>query len=221
LQVLKLGGSLLASPDLRQQLGGWWRHLQERPGGTSPWLVVVGGGEIVDVVRRWDQSFALTPRASHRLALSGMQVTARLVSALMEWPLLELPEPTEACGANEWAGLLAHLTPRVQEPGVRDTHACPLIVDLSRAAMGDRSLPESWDLTSDSLAMWLATRLGAERLVLLKAVNPLENPVKIGKICGLGWIDAYFSRMWSEGPGIQVEVAHFFQCPQVSLVQVG
>ena len=34
-------------------------------------------------------------------------------------------------------------------------------------------LPASWQVTSDSIAAWVADRVGAERLVLLKAVDGL------------------------------------------------
>jgi aspartokinase-like uncharacterized kinase len=42
-------------------------------------------------------------------------------------------------------------------------------------------LPASWDVTSDSIAAWVAHRVGAERLVLVKAAD------------GLG-VDGYFPR---------------------------
>ena len=42
-------------------------------------------------------------------------------------------------------------------------------------------LPASWDVTSDSIAAWVAHRVGAERLVLVKAAD------------GLG-VDEYFPR---------------------------
>lgn len=224
-QILKLGGSLLLFPDLVNQLGCWWRNLQERDAElmAAPWFVVVGGGTVVDVVRRWDQVHSLSPTHSHRLALSGMQVTARLVAQLMDWPLLAFPvllddrglgnSPPED-GKTLQDNLFSDWWEEVTQLGVDR----PIVVDLAEAAGADRQLPESWEVTSDSLAMWLASRVHARRVVLLKAVNPLENPVKIGKIEGLGWVDAFFSRMWSAGPGIQVEIAYFSHCPQVSQV---
>lgn len=225
-QILKLGGSLLLRPDLVNQLDCWWRNLRNRDVELSaaPWFVVVGGGTVVDVVRSWDQVHSLSPTDSHRLALQGMKVTARLVAKLMDWPLLEFPRLVEPGGSGNM--------PREDENHsqfspcqvwweevIRLGVDRPIVVDLAVAAGADRRLPESWEVTSDSLAMWLALRVQARRVVLLKAVNPLENPGKIGKIVGLGWVDAFFSRMWSEGPGIQVEIAYFSQCPQVSQIQ--
>ncbi|MDP1563792.1 MAG: hypothetical protein Q8M16_20615 [Pirellulaceae bacterium] len=227
--VLKLGGSLLQSPDLPNQVGRWWQHLRDLHVESGPvqWLVVVGGGTVVDAVRAWDRVHSLSPRDSHRLALAGMQVTARMVARLMEWPLLEFP----AAGAIG-GGKVSPEGPDSVDPMTRSEMAAwtgtaarfgverPLVVDLAAAAAADRRFPESWDVTSDSLAMWLATQVRAKQLVLLKAVSPLENPVKIGKISDLGWVDAFFSRMWSEEPGIQVEIAHFSHYPQISQVHV-
>ena len=41
------------------------------------------------------------------------------------------------------------------------------------ASLALDELPESWQVTSDSIAAWVADRVGAERLVLLKAVDGL------------------------------------------------
>jgi 5-(aminomethyl)-3-furanmethanol phosphate kinase len=43
-------------------------------------------------------------------------------------------------------------------------------------------LPASWDVTSDSIAAWVAHKVGAERLVLVKAAH------------GPGVVDEYFPR---------------------------
>jgi dihydroneopterin aldolase len=37
---------------------------------------------------------------------------------------------------------------------------------------GDADIPESWDMTSDSLAAWLAGKLGAARVIYLKRAPP-------------------------------------------------
>jgi aspartokinase-like uncharacterized kinase len=36
-------------------------------------------------------------------------------------------------------------------------------------------LPASWDVTSDSIAAWVARRTGAERLILVKAVAAVDD----------------------------------------------
>jgi aspartokinase-like uncharacterized kinase len=55
-------------------------------------------------------------------------------------------------------------------------------------------LPHSWDVTSDSIAAWLACALGAARLILLKPVA--GDPVKLA--------DPYFPRALP--PGVECQV---------------
>lgn len=225
LQVMKLGGSLLSFPNLAEQLAVWWDILapQRQSSEGSRWLVVVGGGAIVDTVRNWERLHPLTSRDSHQLALAGMTVTAQLVARLMNWPLAVMPTLGGLVDAVGTATEPPPLPAANVASWIKDLSQWsadrPLVVDVSSAAAADPNLPESWDLTSDSLSLWLAQLVGARSLVLLKAVSPLETPVKLGKICGLGWVDAYFSRMWSEGPSVQVQIAHFSHCPQISQVQ--
>jgi 5-(aminomethyl)-3-furanmethanol phosphate kinase len=50
---------------------------------------------------------------------------------------------------------------------------------------GEPGIAETWDVTSDSLALWLATRLGAARLVFIKRrAGSLDEP---------GLVDAAFA----------------------------
>jgi dihydroneopterin aldolase len=50
-------------------------------------------------------------------------------------------------------------------------------------------LPHSWDVTSDSIAAWVAGALGAAALVLVKAAGA----------AGDGLVDAYFARALPAG----------------------
>ena len=45
-------------------------------------------------------------------------------------------------------------------------------------------LPHTWDVTSDSIAAWVAGAVGAERLVLVKPPGAAHPE----------WVDAYFAR---------------------------
>jgi aspartokinase-like uncharacterized kinase len=58
----------------------------------------------------------------------------------------------------------------------------------SQMVLADDSIPKNWQVTSDSLSAWLANKLGAEQLILVKskslityqaaAPTPLQNLVK-------------------------------------------
>jgi aspartokinase-like uncharacterized kinase len=211
LTLVKVGGSLLSTPQLATGLREWFAYFAAEATAAGHARaavgVVVGGGPLVDVVRGWDPLHDLSSRTAHNLAISALRVTAELVAGLLNCPLIRLPAP---------AG------PGTHDRGDTDPWlAWPatdreVVFDLAAAAMADPALPASWDVTSDSLALWLARRLHADRLVLLKAVNPLEKSAEMARIQGLDWIDAYFSRMLDEGghPEIQVDLAHYFHRPR-------
>jgi aspartokinase-like uncharacterized kinase len=58
-------------------------------------------------------------------------------------------------------------------------------------ALADPTIPQSWDVTADSLAAWLARRLGAERLVLVKSVAA-PRPIDIDAMAASGLVDQAF-----------------------------
>ena len=61
---------------------------------------------------------------------------------------------------------------------------------MARAA----ALPETWDLTSDSLAAWLAGALGAGRLVLVKHGRFEAAPIDARDLVARGVVDPLFPR---------------------------
>ena len=115
-------------------------------GRRHPLLVVPGGAWFADAVREADRRFALPAAASHHMAVLGMEQFG--------WLLSELIPGAERCAdpARVPAGRTAVLLP---------------------AALALDSLPASWQVTSDSIAAWVAVRAGAGRLVLVKEVDGL------------------------------------------------
>jgi 5-(aminomethyl)-3-furanmethanol phosphate kinase len=115
-------------------------------GHRHPLLVVPGGAGFADAVRDADRRFGLPAETAHRMAILGMEQFG--------WLLSELIPDAERCTdlARTGAGRTRVLLP-----------AC-LPLD---------SLPESWQVTSDSIAAWVAVRVGAGRLVLIKEVDGL------------------------------------------------
>jgi 5-(aminomethyl)-3-furanmethanol phosphate kinase len=75
---------------------------------------------------------------------------------------------------------------------------------MARAA----ALPETWDLTSDSLAAWLAGALGATRLLLVKHGHFETETVDPHDLAARGVVDPLFprylresgARAWLAGP---------------------
>ena len=115
-------------------------------GRRHPLLIVPGGAWFADAVREADGRFGLPAAAAHRMAILGMEQFGWLLSELIP-------------GAERRADLA-----RVRAG--RTTVLLPAALPLER-------LPASWDVTSDSIAAWVARQTGAGRLVLVKGVDGL------------------------------------------------
>jgi aspartokinase-like uncharacterized kinase len=115
-------------------------------GKRHPLLVVPGGAGFADAVREADRRFRLRAATSHRMAILGMEQFGWLLSDLIP-------------GAVRCADLAAVRAGRA-------TVLLPAALPLDR-------LPASWEVTSDSIAAWVADQAGAGRLVLVKEADGL------------------------------------------------
>jgi 5-(aminomethyl)-3-furanmethanol phosphate kinase len=115
-------------------------------GERHPLLVVPGGAGFADAVRDADRRFRLRAETSHRMAILGMEQFGWLLGDLIP-------------GAVRCSDL-------AQVRAGRTTVLLPAALPLGR-------LPASWEVTSDSIAAWVADQVGAARLVLVKEVDGL------------------------------------------------
>ena len=146
--VVKIGGSLLNFPELSNRLD---TLLRSRPGRL---LLVVGGGITDYLLRLCDFWFSLGEVFCHDLAIRHLSLTAERVQKLLpnSRTAFSLRDATETWNANEIPVLnLEHWLPTPE-------------------AAAD-CVPQSWDVTSDSLAAWVAQRWQADCLLLLKSTD--------------------------------------------------
>jgi aspartokinase-like uncharacterized kinase len=144
LTVVKVGGGLgRAAGD--DALRALCRVLGEL-GKRHALLVVPGGAGFADAVREADRRFGLRTETSHRMAMLGMEQFGWLLSDLIP-------------GAERCAEPAPH--------GAGRTHV------LLPARLPLDALPASWEVTSDSIAAWVAGQVGAGRLVLVKDADGL------------------------------------------------
>ena len=108
-------------------------------------LVVPGGAWFADAVRDADRRFELRATTSHRMAVLGMEQFGLLLSDLIP-------------------GAVRSAQPRADARGTTVLLPAGLALD---------ELPASWQVTSDSIAAWVAGQAGAGRLVLVKEVDGL------------------------------------------------
>jgi dihydroneopterin aldolase len=160
LTVVKLGGSFAHYPGLSDIV----RALESGAGRT---VIVPGGGPFADSVRREQKRIGFDDRAAHRMALLAMAEFGHALSSLS--PALET--------AANFAAIRRALS---------DARA-PVWLPLD-LLHGRADLPESWDLTSDSLALWLAARLKAGRIIFLKR-GRLPRSAAIADLVSAGVLD--------------------------------
>ena len=141
--VFKLGGSLMREPALfRQALSNL-----AIVGSVRPIVIVPGGGAFADHVRALQPELGLSEEAAHWMALRAVDQVAEVIADLMP----------EARLVVDTAGAFDVL---------RDG-AIPVIAPSAWMRAADM-LPHSWDVTSDSVAAFIAGALDASELVLVK-----------------------------------------------------
>jgi 5-(aminomethyl)-3-furanmethanol phosphate kinase len=140
LTIAKVGGSLFDLPDLRPRLAAWVKSRSE------PVLLIPGGGDGADVIRRLDRLHRLGEEAAHWLALRVLTVNAVFLARLLETKVVSSP------------GLPSSTT-------ILDPHAFCLTDEGRPGALG-----HTWTATSDAIAARVAEVMGAE-LVLLKSTD--------------------------------------------------
>lgn len=158
--VVKIGGSLLARP-------GWPAEVMVLLAAISPpWLVVAGGGRLVDALRAFDAAAPQPPELMHDLAIRCMGVTARLAAAALGLPLVveaDTAAPAAVLDAAAWLGHAGRLA----------------------------ALPVGWHVTSDSIAAAVAAD-GGGRLFLVKSVPPPCPGPDLTSLAAAGWVDDFF-----------------------------
>ncbi|MFO1045341.1 MAG: hypothetical protein U0941_26480 [Planctomycetaceae bacterium] len=181
LVVLKLGGSLLECTDLADRL----RSLVETLRGQRI-LIVVGGGDAADVVRDWSVRFALPEESAHWLAIRSLSVTRGLVKELLP----------ECCEVDSQAAASAAWTASER----------PVLLKLEaylREAERNHPdpLPHNWDVTSDSIAAWVAAEWGADQLIMLKSID-LPASIDLQQAASHGFVDPYLPTIATKLPRI-------------------
>jgi aspartokinase-like uncharacterized kinase len=178
--VVKLGGSLLEGATVRAvltTLGALAR--------THRLVVVPGGGPFADAVRDACSRHDPGTTAAHWMAILAMDQHAHLLAGVLPAArVASCPDEVQRVLAG---GLLPVLSP-------------------SAWLQAEDPLPHGWHVTSDSIAAWVAARLSARRLLLLKSVEGVpgkdghvvaEAPVRAAARAGI--VDEYFERAVEPG----------------------
>ena len=163
--VVKLGGSLADYPD---DLRHWLKALAEA--GKGRIVIVPGGSFFADWVRETQNKWGFDDVAAHAMGLRAMEQYGLMLCGIQK---SLVPARTEA-----------EIRKALQENQV------PVWLPVQTLASED--LSPSWDVTSDSLAAWLAHRLSSERLVLVKSCPLPKGEMDMAELSKNGIVDAAF-----------------------------
>ncbi len=144
--VVKVGGSLTLKPKKLRQLSLKLSELAEK----HAMIIIPGGGEFADVVRKMDKTFALSNQTSHRMAILGMDQYGLLLTDLIHNS--RPADSLESVKVILESGKLSILLP-------------------SMMVFDDDDLENSWDVTSDSIAVHIAKKLNTRRVLLITDVD--------------------------------------------------
>lgn len=163
--VIKLGGSLLGAPELK----GWLDVLARNGDGRI--VIVPGGGLLADAVHESQLLSGVSDLVAHRMAVMAMDQYGILL-----------------------AGLNGDLVTAASDLEIaeRGWQHKAVIWLPSAMVIADEDIPANWEVTSDSLAAWLAHKLGAEQLILVKSERPQMEQISLERLTKEGFVDEHF-----------------------------
>ena len=170
--VVKIGGSLGHDP----LLPDWLRELAALGGGRV--VVVPGGGGFADEVRDYQAQWRFDDLVAHNMAVLAMVQYGLMLQGLC-------PALTVAADENAIHAVLRNGGVAVWAP-----------YGLLRK---ERDALTNWDATSDSIAAWLASRLGAQRLVLVKSCR-IGAGMTLAQHADAGVVDGHFCHYAHDAP---------------------
>lgn len=164
--VVKIGGSLLGSPELER----WLEIFAKFSDGNI--IIVPGGGVFADAVRDAQKLSKISDACAHRLAVLAMDQYGLLLANMN--PFLATARTQLEIDERTW-----------QHRGI--------VWLPSHMVLSDDSIPQSWDVTSDSIAAWLAQKLNAQHLILVKSDKPDSAELSLKVMTQNGVLDEAFS----------------------------
>jgi 5-(aminomethyl)-3-furanmethanol phosphate kinase len=144
--VIKVGGSLSLNPKKLKILCRTLSDISQK----QKLIIVPGGGKFADTVRAFDKRFDLSLQSSHQMAILAMDQYGYLLANLVG----------NSCLVDKLENVKKAL----------DSGKLPIFLSSSYFVSAD-PLPNSWEITSDSIAVYFAGQVGACRIVLITDVD--------------------------------------------------
>jgi dihydroneopterin aldolase len=165
--VVKLGGSTANEAVLAE----WIAALA---GSALPLVIVPGGGRFADQVRDAQKDMGFSDKAAHAMAILAMDQFGHVIldSDDRLVPVRSMQDIERALGRGKIPVWLP-----------------------SSLAIPAPDIRASWDITSDALAAWLAGKLGANALLLVKQTAAFSSGDDVASLTSRGIVDAGFAAM--------------------------
>lgn len=164
--IIKLGGSLTDTALLK----AWLFYLAKMRVNKA--IIVPGGGGFAEQVRTAQRQWRFSDQTAHTMALLAMQQMALLFQGINQHLHL-------AGSRNEICDALKRRNTVIWSPDIR--------------WLEQSQIEASWDVTSDSLAAWLAAEMSAQQLILVKSVQ-ISDEDNFRQLIDKGIVDKAFCR---------------------------
>ena len=179
--VIKFVGSLVNSPYLKDWLKVIYKNRDHS------FVVVPGGSIFADQVRRIQKVLNFDDSVAHEMALHAMEQYGHLLCSMQPGF-----RPAETLNQIQYI---------ISDDAVPVWFPCNML-------SGNSVVPASWDVTSDSLALWLTEQLGYKRLLFLKSIIPDRNIFKADYLSQSGYLDKAFVKMFNSDLVKPVWISH-------------
>ncbi|MCM2374392.1 amino acid kinase family protein [Aporhodopirellula aestuarii] len=188
LRVLKIGGSLLLREDLLGDLREWF--VRQPP---AIHVAIAGGGDMINAVRHWDRLRPSNSADIHWRCVHMLQFSFECLKDSFRkdarWP--DLDSIDDHASFQRFIESIQTFADEASDSNQANRFILCNVPAFYRRDVEERPantrLPESWDTTTDSIALWLAEQIAADECVLLKSCEvsdhaSLEDLVQSGVI---------------------------------------
>lgn len=169
--VVKLGGSTAWEAERGVWIGAF-------VASSLPLVIVPGGGPFANQVRAVQKSMGFSDKAAHAMAILAMDQYGHLIldhgrNLVPAWSIKDIEHALRKRRIPVWLP--------------------------SALAIAAPDIRASWDVTSDALAAWLAGKLGADGLLLVKQSRDFSERDDIAGLTDRGILDPAFDAMLPAG----------------------
>ena len=146
--IIKIGGSLLGNSSTFKKLLYTINDLAKQ----HSIVIVPGGGTFADLVREFHTQYGFSNTTAHKMAIMSEDIVGILIGEYLKNGIFTK-------NLNEISNILKRLKIPILLPS-------KILLELDE-------LPHSWDVTSDSISIYLAHKLNISTVILVKDVDGL------------------------------------------------